>query len=199
MKNVHLIIIIIKFDLNIILLNKYIMNNTSFKNTIRDNYCKLINNIIQDEKKSRMIEQSIYNTTIQYSIENNIKKQWTNNIFKSIYLSKIRSFYTNIKTDSYLKNKNFVVKIKNGEIDPKKITTLSNYDIFPEVWEELLKRASEKDKIKYELKPEAMTDMFKCRKCGSRSCSYYEFQTRSADEPMTQFITCLDCNNNWKQ
>tara|TARA_E500000178_G_C16986203_1_gene738352 strand:- start:1298 stop:1825 length:528 start_codon:yes stop_codon:yes gene_type:complete len=175
------------------------MNNTSFKNTIRDNYCKLINNIIQDEKKSRMIEQSIYNTTIQYSIENNIKKQWTNNIFKSIYLSKIRSFYTNIKTDSYLKNKNFVVKIKNGEIDPKKITTLSNYDIFPEVWEELLKRASEKDKIKYELKPEAMTDMFKCRKCGSRSCSYYEFQTRSADEPMTQFITCLDCNNNWKQ
>ena len=199
MKNVHLIIIIIKFDLNIILLNKYIMNNTSFKNTIRDNYCKLINNIIQDEKKSRMIEQSIYNTTIQYSIENNIKKQWTNNIFKSIYLSKIRSFYTNIKTDSYLKNKNFVVKIKNGEIDPKKITTLSNYDIFPEVWEELLKRASEKDKIKYELKPEAMTDMFKCRKCGSRSCSYYEIQTRSADEPMTQFINCLDCGNRWRQ
>ena len=39
----------------------------------------------------------------------------------------------------------------------------------------------------------------KCRKCGSRSTSYYEVQTRSADEPMTQFITCLDCNNRWKQ
>jgi transcription elongation factor S-II len=44
-----------------------------------------------------------------------------------------------------------------------------------------------------------MTDMFKCRRCGSRSCNYYEMQTRSADEPMTQFITCLDCNNHWKQ
>ena len=44
-----------------------------------------------------------------------------------------------------------------------------------------------------------MTDAFKCRKCGSRSTSYYEVQTRSADEPMTQFITCLNCGNRWKQ
>ena len=55
-----------------------------------------------------------------------------------------------------------------------------------------------RDKLKYEFKPEAMTDQFKCRKCGSRSCSYYEVQTRSADEPMTQFISCLDCGNRWK-
>ena len=50
-----------------------------------------------------------------------------------------------------------------------------------------------------ELKPEAMTDNYKCSKCGSRKCSYYELQTRSADEPMTQFINCLNCNNRWKQ
>ena len=70
---------------------------------------------------------------------------------------------------------------------------------FPENWKETLELKSKKDKLKYELKPEAMTDAFKCRKCGSRSTSYYEVQTRSADEPMTQFITCLDCNNHWKQ
>ena len=55
------------------------------------------------------------------------------------------------------------------------------------------------DKLKYELKTEAMTDMFRCNKCGSRKCIYYELQTRSSDEPMTQFITCLNCNNHWKQ
>ena len=76
---------------------------------------------------------------------------------------------------------------------------MSHYDMFPENWQELIEKNMKKDKLKYELKPEAMTDIFKCRKCSSRSCTYYEVQTRSADEPMTQFITCLDCNNNWKQ
>ena len=76
---------------------------------------------------------------------------------------------------------------------------MTSYDIYPEVWKELFEDKSKKDKIKYEFKPEAMTDIFKCRKCGSRSCSYYELQTRSADEPMTQFVNCLDCNNRWKQ
>jgi transcription elongation factor S-II len=175
------------------------MENTSYKVTIRNGSHGLIKSIIKNEKISRQIEKSIYNSTIHYSSENNIKRDWDNNIFKSLYLSRIRSIYTNLKPDSYLKNKNFKTKVLENEIDPKKIASLSRYDIFPEVWTDLLQKLSEKDKLKYELKPEAMTDMFKCRKCGSRSCSYYEFQTRSADEPMTQFITCLDCNNNWKQ
>ena len=175
------------------------MENTSYKVIIRNGAHGLLNSAIENEKISRQIEQSIYNSTIQYSSEKNIKRDWDNNIFKSLYLSRIRSIYTNLKPDSYLKNTNFKIKILEKKIDPTKIADLSRYDIFPEVWTDLLKKLSEKDKLKYELKPEAMTDMFKCRKCESRSCSYYEFQTRSADEPMTQFITCLDCNNNWKQ
>ena len=77
------------------------MDNTSYKNDLRNKYCILFNNIIKDEKLSRLIEQCVYNTTIQYSIENNIKKTWSNNIFKSLYMSKIRSLYTNIKSDNY--------------------------------------------------------------------------------------------------
>ena len=145
------------------------------------------------------MEKDIYNSCLKYSSENGIIRSWENQIFKSLYLSRIRSIYSNLKSDSYLGNQTFKDKIINGEIDPKEITSVSKYDIYPEVWSELLSKLAEKDKLKYELKPEAMTDMFKCSKCGSRSCTYYEFQTRSADEPMTQFITCLDCNNNWKQ
>ena len=175
------------------------MENSSFKSHIRNSSYLMFHKILQDDTKSRQIEKDIYNSCLKYSSENNIIKNWDNVIFKSIYISRIRSIYSNLKSDSYLKNHNFKDKILNDEIDPKKISSLSNYDIYPEVWEDLLKKLKEKDKLKYDLKPEAMTDMFKCRKCGSRSCSYYEFQTRSADEPMTQFITCLDCKNNWKQ
>jgi transcription elongation factor S-II len=39
----------------------------------------------------------------------------------------------------------------------------------------------------------AETDMFKCGKCGQRRTKYYQMQTRSADEPMTTFVTCINC------
>ena len=175
------------------------MNNSSYKSAIRNNSCILFNKLLNDDKKCRQMEKDIYNSCLKYAEENSILKSWENKIFKSLYISRIRSIYSNLNSDSYLGNKNFKDKIINDDIDYKNISNISKYDIYPEVWTELLSKLAEKDKLKYELKPEAMTDMFKCRKCGSRSCSYYEFQTRSADEPMTQFITCLDCNNNWKQ
>ena len=30
--------------------------------------------------------------------------------------------------------------------------------------------------------------MNRCGKCGQRKCTYYQMQTRSADEPMTTFV-----------
>jgi transcription elongation factor S-II len=43
-----------------------------------------------------------------------------------------------------------------------------------------------------------MTDMFRCGKCRERKCTYYQKQTRSADEPMTVFVNCTVCGNRWK-
>ena len=175
------------------------MSNTSYHHIIRNNCVSLINKELKDDKKSRIIEKSIYNRVIEHSRINNIRRTWDTTHFKSLYLSRIRSFYTNLKCDSDLKNYTFKEKLSNGEIECEKISSLSHYDIFPEKWKALFEEKMRKEKRKYELKPEAMTDIFKCHRCGSRSCTYYEVQTRSADEPMTQFITCLDCNNHWKQ
>jgi len=44
-----------------------------------------------------------------------------------------------------------------------------------------------------------MSGVFKCKRCGSENTSYVQKQTRSADEGMTTFITCEDCNNHWVQ
>lgn len=40
--------------------------------------------------------------------------------------------------------------------------------------------------------------MLKCGKCKGKKTTYYQMQTRSADEPMTTFVTCHDCGNKWK-
>ena len=158
----------------------------------------MLDKILNDTIISKKIEKSIYNHTIQVAKERNMKRSWNNSIFNNLYDSKIRSIYTNLKSDSYVNNKEFLKKIKSKEISVDKIGSLSVYDIYPENWKELMDVKLKRDKIKYELKPEAMTTLFKCRKCNSRETSYYEVQTRSADEPMTQFITCLNCNNRWK-
>jgi len=166
---------------------------------VRNNHVLLLNNEFDNETLSRQIEQQLYNVSIRVSKKRFIKRKWDNELFKHLYTSRIRSFYSNIVADSYVKNSNFKSKIMNGDIKVEQISELSVYDICPENWAELLDKKIKRDKLKYEMKPTAMTDQFKCRKCSSRSCSYYEVQTRSADEPMTQFISCLDCGNRWKQ
>ena len=75
---------------------------------------------------------------------------------------------------------------------------MTHQEMRPDRWEELIKAKSIKDKAKFEQNIEAATDIFTCRKCKSKKCTYYQLQTRSADEPMTIFVTCLDCGTRWK-
>ena len=155
--------------------------------------------LINDIKISKNIEKSIYNYIIEVSKNRDIVRSWKNKVFYNLYINKSLSIYINLNKKSYIKNDYLFDRIKSNKIDPKNIAKLSVYDIYPDNWKDLMDKKSKMDELKYKLKPEAMTDQFKCRKCFSRSCSYYEVQTRSADEPMTQFITCLQCKNRWKQ
>ena len=157
------------------------------------------NKVLNNLKLSKIVEKSIYNYVIEVAKNKNILRLWTNNIFLQLYMNKCISIYSNLNNDSYIKNNYLLKNILEEKIDPNNIANLSVYDIFPDNWKELMDKKSKVDELKYKLKPEAMTDQFKCRKCFNRSCSYYEVQTRSADEPMTQFITCLNCKNRWKQ
>ena len=51
---------------------------------------------LNDEIISREIEKSIYNYTINLAKKKLIKKKWTNTIFKNLYLTKVKSIYSNI-------------------------------------------------------------------------------------------------------
>ena len=173
--------------------------NSNNSDEIRIKMVIKFDKILDNLQLSKNIEKSIYNYVIDVSKEKNITRLWSNNVLFNLYINKCISIYTNLKQDSYIQNNYLLKNVIEGKINPNKIAYLSVYDIFPDNWKELINKKSKMDELKYKLKPEAMTDQFKCGKCYSRSCSYYEVQTRSADEPMTQFITCLDCKNRWKQ
>jgi transcription elongation factor S-II len=55
---------------------------------------------------------------------------------------------------------------------------------------------SETDMFKVCVK--SLNNLKKCGKCKKRKCKYYQMQTRSADEPMTTFVTCMECNHRWR-
>ena len=177
------------------------MEFTNIADSFRNKSVDMLHKEIEDRTKSRWIERNVYNHSIRLAKQKDIRRRWDNPIFRNMYQDTLRSVYANIKSDSYLHNTTLKDKIKKGTIDYKNIADLSGFDVFPESWKDLFEKKEKQDKLKYEMKPESMTDEFKCRACGSRSCSYYEVQTRSADEPMTQFVNCLnpECGNRWKQ
>ena len=62
---------------------------------VRKRMIELFKNVLEDDKISRRVERGVYNYTIDKAEKNQITKQWTNNIFKQIYIDKCRSIYTN--------------------------------------------------------------------------------------------------------
>ena len=50
----------------------------------------------------------------------------------------------------------------------------------------------------YNAKDVVEDGFFTCARCKSKKTSYYQLQTRSADEPMTTFVTCHNCDKHWK-
>jgi transcription elongation factor S-II len=95
-------------------------------------------------------------------------------------------------------NKIIINKINNKKIKSQDIANYSHQDFYPEKWKDLIENKELKNKNKYNENVESNTDNYTCRKCKSNKCSYYQLQTRSADEPMTTFITCISCGNRWK-
>ena len=113
------------------------------------------------------------------------------------YRERIRSLFVNIRDVS---NPQLRVRILSGQLSASRLIMLPASDLKSE------DRLREDEAIKEHnlflargaAPQEAETDMFKCGKCKQRRCRYYQMQTRSADEPMTTFVTCTNCNNKWK-
>ena len=172
---------------------------SNLEDPIRKKIVDKIDCIVKNNSKSRNIEISIYNNVIKKAREHYITRKWDNRKFKDLYFNKVRSIYTNLKKESYVGNKNMLKRIQNNDINTKDIANLQNHEIYPEFWKEKIDNKMKRDQMLFEMKPESMTDVFLCRKCNKRECSYYEMQTRSADEPMTVFVTCLNCKSRWRQ
>jgi transcription elongation factor S-II len=159
--------------------------------TFRANIRQKLDAILENEKNSLNLEKGIFNYALKEADRRKIVKKWDNKHFIQIYLDHLRSIMTNLKGD-------ILQQISDGSIKPHVVAFMTHQELCNEKWATMIETKAKRDKNKFETNISAATDVFTCRKCKGNQCTYYQMQTRSADEPMTTFCSCVLCGNRWK-
>lgn len=116
------------------------------------------------------------------------------------YVNRVLEIMHNLKDEN---NNEFRNDIIEGKITPEELCTMEATEMLNKnKQEEIEKQIKDKiDEVRtdwIETHGQVTEGMYKCRVCGGKKTIQHEQQTRSADEPMTLFITCVNCKNTWK-
>jgi len=143
-----------------------------------------LRNLVRDKFDSNEIETAILKKCAADAQEWFIDQSWDNSVFLNLYrnraidLYRYRQLMPTMTVDAFV---NSTPLIQN-----------------PARWTEIVQSTSEKEKATHSKKQTASI-FLDCRRCRKKTrCDYYQMQTRSADEPMTTFVTCLECDLRWK-
>ena len=151
------------------------------------------------EEEIRLLELAIFQATYEIAVKNYIPRNWKSPQFVEMYRQTCRTVLSNIHPESPVTNPRLLCRVQEGEFPLRAIPFMTHYELFPENWFALKDKLVQREQKILEGNKSRATDQFKCRRCQKRECTYYELQTRSADEPMTIFITCLNCGKEWRQ
>jgi DNA-directed RNA polymerase subunit M/transcription elongation factor TFIIS len=140
--------------------------------------------LVRDRFDSNEVETAILNKCVVDARSWFIDQTWDNPVFLNLYrnraidLYRYRHLMPTMTTEAFV---NSTPLIQN-----------------PERWKEIVETTSQKEKATHSKKQTASI-FLDCRRCRKKTrCDYYQMQTRSADEPMTTFVTCLECDLRWK-
>jgi DNA-directed RNA polymerase subunit M/transcription elongation factor TFIIS len=143
-----------------------------------------LRNLVRDKFDSNEVETAILKKCVHDAQEWFIDQAWDNPVFLNLYrnraidLYRYRQLMPNMTAEAFV---NSTPLIQN-----------------PERWTEIVQNTDEKEKATHSKKQTASIFLF-CRRCKRKTrCDYYQMQTRSADEPMTTFTTCLECDLKWR-
>ncbi len=145
------------------------------------------------------LEAGIYRFAVQNSKYRRSHAVWENAEFENLYEITARRVITNLDGRSYVSNDRLLDRLKEGEFKAWEVAFMTCQDLFPQKWVNLQEREMKREAKMLEKDTSMATDMFRCSRCGKRQCTYYEQQTRSADEPMTIFVRCVNCGKQWRQ
>lgn len=168
--------------------------------SIRDKVTENFNELVENDELAKTLEESVLHVISDQALKEGIDVDWSNRVFWSMYRSRAISVYENLRgPEGYVQNKEgWVEKLKSNEITPRAFAEMTAVDMYPHRWKASIERIIDLEKKRNTKKDNASIMMW-CSRCKKQSkCDYYQLQTRSADEPMTTFVTCLECDRRWK-
>lgn len=136
------------------------------------------------------IEAGIHDFACQYCISENYRDMVSN-----VYQDTLRNVVFNLENRSSKSGRQLRRDVEAKRINAYNLAFMTPDELNSDAWMDIIihnNRVRERlnNLPTYEWKP--------CRDCGKRQYSYYQLQTRSADEPMTIFYICKNCNRTYK-
>jgi len=159
-----------------------------------NNEIKLDNYKLQ--KMALNIERGIFNYSLNHAKKTSM--HW-NYSFQKYYIQRCVVIYSNLNPESPVKNHNLIKRFLNNEFNEYDLAFFTSEELFPEQYDYLTKlHGLDKIILPCDYKPDVPDGIIKCYKCKSFKTTYYEMQTRSADENTTKYVKCHNCGNKFK-
>jgi DNA-directed RNA polymerase subunit M/transcription elongation factor TFIIS len=122
---------------------------------------------------------------------------WDNHKFTNIYKHKFLSLKNTFTSNEELKDKVLKRKVSVVEVVAMRPEQLQPRGVYAKTVEDNVHKEMQKEYLIRKAE-EGVSGFFTCNKCKSNKTTYYQLQTRSADEPMTTYVSCLNCGKRWK-
>jgi hypothetical protein len=142
-----------------------------------DNSFKKFNEIFDNE-----ITQEIMDGLLQFT-NLHVDTNESQFLINEVYLMKVDELLHLFNKSDYI-----IELIVDNIIEPNNLCNMKPHELDPERYKYII------EKKLYENKKKSKgSSIFSCKKCKQSNCDVTQKQTRSADEPATTFVTCLEC------
>lgn len=148
-----------------------------------------------DEVLARQLEVCLWNWTLRTCERDRIPLYWDNPKFRYRYTTRALGLAYNLREAPGMLD-----RILRKEVRVKQFVNMAPPDMWPERWQEAFEAVAARQ-LRKETNIDASTapdGAYTCGKCKSKKTVYTSLQTRSADEPTTNFVKCLACGKRWK-
>jgi len=148
---------------------------------------QLFTDIFKDEARGHNAELGVKNWAVEMFSSNAC---FANDRFKTQYKHKVLGLKFNLLNPE---NPKLLQRVLDREIATKDLAKMAPDELWPENWEAIKAKQQAREE-----KRDVPDGLIQCGRCKKHKTTYYSVQTRSADEPMTVFVTCIPCNRRWK-